>query len=95
MARRWKCGRLLNLGCGHGADFLPFKDGFESSGLDISSEMLKYARKFAHKHSLTINLRQGDMRALPYPTPTSITPSRLPVCTILKERRTSVRRFSN
>jgi ubiquinone/menaquinone biosynthesis C-methylase UbiE len=67
LARRWKCGRLLNLGCGHGADFLPFKDGFELHGLDISSEMLKYAHKFADKHGLIVNLKQGDMRALPYP----------------------------
>ena len=32
LAERWQKGRLLNLGCGHGADFIPFKDSFELYG---------------------------------------------------------------
>jgi ubiquinone/menaquinone biosynthesis C-methylase UbiE len=66
LANRWKGGELLNLGCGHGADFLPFKDNFHLSGIDISSEMLKYAEKFAHKHGFLADLQQADMRSLPY-----------------------------
>ena len=29
LAQRWKKGRLLNVGSGHGADFLPFTDNFD------------------------------------------------------------------
>ena len=37
LAKRWQKGRLLNIGSGHGPDFLPFKDNFELYGLDFSS----------------------------------------------------------
>ncbi|MEN8614097.1 class I SAM-dependent methyltransferase [Dehalogenimonas sp. THU2] len=67
MAGRWGGGRLLNAGCGHGADFLPFTDGYELYGIDISSEMLKYADKYARKHRFEAKLIQADMRALPFP----------------------------
>src|SRR5271169_5425846 len=67
LARRWKCGKLLNIGSGHGADFLPFKDSFELFGIDISSEMLKHAEKFMRKHGFTADLKQADMRALHFP----------------------------
>ena len=49
MARRWQRGRLLNAGCGHGADFLPFIRGFDLYGVDFSSDMLRFARKYAEK----------------------------------------------
>ncbi len=66
LAERWKGGRLLNLGCGHGADFLPFKEGFDLFGIDISPEMLKYAQKYTRKHGFSADVRQADMRLLPY-----------------------------
>jgi ubiquinone/menaquinone biosynthesis C-methylase UbiE len=67
LAIGWQSGRLLNLGCGHGADFLPFKDCFKLFGIDISSEMLKYAEKYARKHGFSVELNQADMRSLPFP----------------------------
>jgi ubiquinone/menaquinone biosynthesis C-methylase UbiE len=67
---RWKCGKLLNIGCGHGADFLPFKDSFELSGIDISPEMLKYAERYMRKHGFTAEVKQADMRSLPFPDAT-------------------------
>jgi tRNA (uracil-5-)-methyltransferase TRM9 len=60
LARRWKRGKLLNLGCGHGADFLPFKKGFELYGVDFSAEMLKFA----------VKLTLADVKKLPYPDET-------------------------
>lgn len=66
LARRWQNGRLLNLGCGHGADFVPFKDSFELCGVDFSGEMLRLADKFADKNSFRAELIQADMRALPF-----------------------------
>jgi ubiquinone/menaquinone biosynthesis C-methylase UbiE len=66
IAARWKKGKLLNLGCGHGADFLPFKDGFELYGMDYSAEMLKLAKSSLCKHNFKAVLAQADLRQLPY-----------------------------
>lgn len=61
-----KAGKLLNLGCGHGADFLPFKRGFELYGVDFSSVMLEFARKYAAKFGFTAHLFQADVSRLPF-----------------------------
>ena len=66
LAERWKGGKLLNAGCGHGADFVPFKDNFELVGMDFSAEMLRYARRFASKYVFDPCLVRGDMQALPF-----------------------------
>jgi tRNA (uracil-5-)-methyltransferase TRM9 len=66
LAGRWQRGRLLNLGCAHGPDFLPFKDGFELYGVDFSTEMLKFARKYAQKFGFDVELALADVRRLPY-----------------------------
>ena len=57
---------MLNLGCGHGADFLPFKGGFELYGVDFSSVMLELARKYARKFDFTVNLVLADVSQLPF-----------------------------
>ena len=67
LAKCWGGGRLLNLGCGHGADFLPFKEGFDLYGVDFSIEMLKMAGKYAAKFNLSLHLKAADITALPYP----------------------------
>ena len=67
LARRWQQGRLLNLGCAHGPDFLPFKDSFKLYGVDFSAEMLKLALKYSCKFNLDIKLSLADVRYLPYP----------------------------
>ncbi|MDD4858691.1 MAG: methyltransferase domain-containing protein [Dehalococcoidales bacterium] len=67
LSQRWQKGKLLNLGCGHGADFLPFKEGFELYGVDFSGEMLKHAQKYADKYHLKVNLTQADVCRLPFP----------------------------
>lgn len=67
LAQRWQNGRLLNIGCGHGPDFLPFKDGaFGLYGLDISREMLRFARKYAAKFRFSPALVLGDAVSLPF-----------------------------
>ena len=66
LASRWQKGKLLNLGCGHGADFLPFKEGFEMVGVDYSAGMLKLADKFSKKHGFSARFIQADMRRLPF-----------------------------
>jgi tRNA (uracil-5-)-methyltransferase TRM9 len=66
LAQRWRQGRLLNVGCAHGPDFLPFKQDFELHGPDFSFEMLKQAQKYGRKFEFSANLVQADIRQLPY-----------------------------
>jgi tRNA (uracil-5-)-methyltransferase TRM9 len=66
LAAKWKHGKLINLGCGHGADFLPFTDNFELYGVDFSSGMLKMAQKYALKFNYRVSLFQADIRYLPF-----------------------------
>jgi len=66
LAQRWQKGKLLNIGCAHGPDFLPFKDGFELYGVDFSPEMLKLARKYSQKFNFDADLQVADARHLPY-----------------------------
>lgn len=66
LAERWQAGKLLNIGCAHGADFLPFKQSFELYGVDLSLEMLRLARRYAEKFDLTVNLSLADAAHLPF-----------------------------
>jgi tRNA (uracil-5-)-methyltransferase TRM9 len=66
LAQRWRSGRLLNIGCAHGPDFLPFQKSFELHGVDLSLEMLKLARKYAKKYQFTVSLAAADACQLPY-----------------------------
>ncbi|MGD1118192.1 MAG: class I SAM-dependent methyltransferase [Dehalococcoidales bacterium] len=65
LAGRWRSGKLLNIGCAHGPDFMPFKSGFELYGVDYSSEMLELAKKYAAKNQFNVNLIEADARKLP------------------------------
>ena len=67
LAARWKSGCLLNIGCAHGPDFLPFKSGFELHGIDISPAMLEQASRYSEKYDFKVELKEADARALPYP----------------------------
>ncbi len=66
LAERWGRGRLLNLGCAHGPDFVPFATSFELYGVDYSPEMLKLAQKYAEKCKFKVELEEADARHLPY-----------------------------
>jgi tRNA (uracil-5-)-methyltransferase TRM9 len=66
MAARWKSGRLLNVGCAHGPDFLPFKDKFELWGVDSSSEMISMAAKYAGKFKFDPELIVANAVCLPF-----------------------------
>jgi len=66
MAFRWHHGNLLNIGCAHGPDFLPFKDNFDLWGVDFSSQMVKMAQKYATKFNFEVNLTVADALSLPY-----------------------------
>jgi tRNA (uracil-5-)-methyltransferase TRM9 len=70
LAQRWQKGRLLNVGCAHGPDFLPFRRGFDLYGVDFSGEMLKFARKYSRKFGFAVELALADVCHLPYPDET-------------------------
>ena len=70
LAQRWQKGNLLNIGCAHGPDFLPFKQSFDLYGMDFSTEMLKFARKYSQKFNFAVNLSLADVRHLPFPDET-------------------------
>ncbi len=70
LAHRWQKGRLLNIGCAHGPDFLPFMQSFDLYGVDFSTEMLRFARKYSQKFHFTVGLSLADVSCLPYPDET-------------------------
>ena len=70
LAARWQSGKLLNVGCAHGPDFLPFSQGFELWGVDSSPAMLKQALKYSAKFKLYVNLMASDALFLPFPNNT-------------------------
>jgi len=64
---RWQKGRLLNVGCAHGPDFLPFKEmGFDLFGIDFSSEMIRLAQKYAGKFNFNVSLATADAVHMPF-----------------------------
>ncbi len=67
LAQRWRDGKLLNVGCAHGPDFLPFRQGFELWGIDSSTAMLKQALKYSAKFQFQVNLMVADALSLPFP----------------------------
>ncbi len=70
LAQRWQKGKLLNLGCAHGPDFLPFILSFELYGIDFSAQMLRLARKYSRKFNFAVNLSLADVSSLPHPDET-------------------------
>ena len=66
LAQRWGTGKLLNIGCAHGPDFVPFREGFKLHGIDISRKMLEMAQKYAAKFEFSVSLAEADAGYLPY-----------------------------
>ncbi|MDP6647009.1 MAG: methyltransferase domain-containing protein [Dehalococcoidales bacterium] len=70
LAQRWQTGNLLNIGCAHGPDFLPFVSsrlgGIDLTGVDFSAQMLRFARKYSMKFGFVANLVLADVRYLPF-----------------------------
>lgn len=67
LSKEWDEGKLLNIGCAHGSDFLPFdKQKFDLYGLDISMELLQKAKDYSSKFNFSPKLITGDMKGLPF-----------------------------
>jgi len=67
LVQRWQGGKLLNVGCAHGPDFLSFRQGFELWGVDSAPAMLKQALKYSAKFQFHVNLAVADALSLPFP----------------------------
>jgi tRNA (uracil-5-)-methyltransferase TRM9 len=67
LATRWQSGKLLNVGCAHGPDFLPFSQSFELWGVDSSPAMLKLGLRYSAKFRFYVNLIAADALSLPFP----------------------------
>lgn len=67
MMAKWQRGRLLNVGCAHGADFLPFKQSFELWGVDSSPAMLRQGLRYSAKQKIYVNWVAADALSLPFP----------------------------
>ena len=70
LAVRWQSGKLLNVGCAHGPDFLAFSQGFELYGVDFSPAMLRQAVRYSAKFKFYVNLVAADALFLPFPDDT-------------------------
>ena len=66
LAARWGGGRLLNIGCAHGPDFLPFKGKFDLWGLDSSPAMIGLASQYSGKLKFSASLMVADAVSLPF-----------------------------
>jgi len=66
LANRWNQGKLLNIGCAHGPDFIPFRGRFEMVGLDSSAEMIRMAVKYAEKYNFKADWLVADAVRLPF-----------------------------
>jgi len=66
VSARWQGGRLINIGCAHGPDFLPFRDRFELCGVDSAPAMLRQGLRYSVKHKLYVNWIAADALALPF-----------------------------
>jgi cyclopropane fatty-acyl-phospholipid synthase-like methyltransferase len=59
-------GRVLDVACGSGRHALGLAArGYAVTGLDVSAEAIGFARRAADGAGLALDLRVGDMRALP------------------------------
>ena len=59
--------RVLELGCGGAQNSIAFaKQGAIAIGVDLSAEMLAFARRLADREDVRVELRQGDMADLAF-----------------------------
>jgi cyclopropane fatty-acyl-phospholipid synthase-like methyltransferase len=59
--------KILDLACGFGRHSVKLAErGFKVTGYDLSESFLKHAQELANSIEVKIDLKQGDMRDIPY-----------------------------
>lgn len=66
LAERWHAGKLLNIGCAHGPDFIPFKESFELHGIDSAQKTLELGKNYQSKYQFTAETVLAGATRLPY-----------------------------
>jgi len=70
-SRAWVCaqatGRTLEMAIGTGLNLPCYPAGVELAGVDLSPAMLAHARRRAAELGRTVDLREADVQALPFP----------------------------
>tara|TARA_Y100000310_G_scaffold327798_1_gene394713 strand:+ start:448 stop:1077 length:630 start_codon:yes stop_codon:yes gene_type:complete len=61
-----KKGKILDLGCGSGRNFVKLNTEYKVYGVDFSKEMLKYAKQFAKKKKTNIEIVNANVNCLPF-----------------------------
>lgn len=90
--RRWACerarGRTLEIAIGTGRNLPFYPAGTDLTGVDISAEMLAFARVRGKEHDRPVALHTGDAQALPFADRTFDTVvCTLALCSIPDEKR--------
>ncbi len=69
--RAWVCsrarGRVLEIGIGTGLNLRRYPEGTALTGIDVSPEMLRLARRRADMLKRRVDLRLGDAESLEFP----------------------------
>ena len=59
-------GRVLEVAIGTGRNLPFYEEGIDLTGIDLSSETLRFARERAQRHNIDVRLIEGDGQDLPF-----------------------------
>ena len=65
LAKLWKSGKILDIGCGNCRNLFPFSK-FNCYGVDFSEGMIREAKKYTAKKGFKVNLKVANVTKLPF-----------------------------
>jgi len=67
LAKKWKPGKILDVGCGNCRNLKPFADlKFDCFGIDFSKNMINVAKDFLKKHDIDAKVYVEKAEKLPF-----------------------------
>lgn len=67
LAKEWKPGKLLDIGCGNARNLIPFiKNKFTCTGIDFSKNMISFAKELLNKNNIKAKLIQAPSTKIPF-----------------------------